>query len=94
MIRIAFQGEPGAFSQEAIFQTLGVDTPTLPCHTLADLFRAVTEGRADLGMLPIENSTAGSINQSYDLLLEYDVRCNADCVDRRSLCGRIARTVA
>lgn len=82
MTRIAFQGEPGAFSQEAIFQTFGADTPTLPCPTFADLFRAVTDGRADLGMLPIENSTAGSINQSYDLLLEYPVTITREVILR------------
>ncbi len=82
MTRIAFQGEPGAFSQQAIFETFGVTTPTLPCPSFADLFRAVVEGRADLGMLPIENSTAGSINQSYDLLLEYDVTITREVILR------------
>jgi prephenate dehydratase len=82
MTRIAFQGEPGAFSQETIFETFGVDTPTLPCHSFPDLFRAVAEGRADLGMAPIENSTAGSINQSYDLLLDYDLKITREAVLR------------
>jgi prephenate dehydratase len=72
MTMIAFQGEPGAYSQEAVFQAFGADAATLACNTFEDIFRALKERRADLGMLPIENSTAGSINQSYDLLLDYD----------------------
>ncbi len=82
MTRIAFQGEPGAFSQETIFQTFGADTATLPCHAFADLFRAVADGSADLGMVPIENSTAGSINQSYDLLLDYDLKITREAILR------------
>lgn len=71
--KIAFQGEDGAFSQEAIFQTFGTETPTVACRAFGDIFRAVREGSADLGMVPIENSTAGAINQGYDLLLDYDL---------------------
>jgi prephenate dehydratase len=82
MMRIAFQGEPGAFSQETIFQTFGAKTPTLPCHAFADLFHAVADGNADLGMVPIENSTAGSINQSYDLLLDYDLKITREAILR------------
>ena len=82
MTRIAFQGDPGAFSQEAIFETFGADTPTLPYRTFPDLFRAVADGSADLGMVPIENSTAGSINQSYDLLLDCDLKITREAVLR------------
>ncbi len=72
-VRIAFQGEDGAYSQEAIYETFGGETETLACAAFQEIFRAVQAGRADLGMLPIENSTAGAINQSYDLLLDYDL---------------------
>lgn len=82
MTRVAFQGEPGAFSQEAIFQTFGATTPTLPCHSFDELFRAVAEDRAALGMVPIENSTAGSINQSYDLLLDFDLTITREVILR------------
>jgi prephenate dehydratase len=81
-MRIAYQGEPGAFSQEAIFRTFSATTPTLPCRTFPDLFRAVAEGAADAGMAPIENSTAGSINQSYDLLLDYDLTITREAILR------------
>ncbi len=73
MAIIAFQGEAGAFSQEAILETFGAETGTLACRSFEEIFRAVLDRRVNLGMLPIENSTAGAINQSYDLLLDYDL---------------------
>lgn len=82
MTTIAFQGEAGAYSQEAIFENFGKETQTLPCENFVGLFRAVTSGRAELGMLPIENSTAGAINQSYDLLLDYDLKITREVVFR------------
>jgi prephenate dehydratase len=82
MTTIAFQGENGAYSQEAIFETYGADTATLACPSFVDVFRAVESGQADLGMLPIENSTAGAINQSYDLLLDYDLKITREVIFR------------
>ena len=74
MENVAYQGEPGAYSQEAIFQHLGAHCNTLACPGFGDIFTAVEEGRATLGLLPVENSQAGSINQAYDLLLDHDLR--------------------
>ncbi|MCS7221566.1 MAG: prephenate dehydratase [Anaerolineae bacterium] len=71
---VAFQGEHGAYSEEAIRQKLGAEVKTLPCRTFEELFAAVESGRADLAALPVENSVAGSINRSYDLLLERDLK--------------------
>lgn len=82
MTRTAFKGENGAYSQEAIFETFGADTQTLACPTFAEIFRAVEAGHADWGMLPIENSTAGAINQSYDLLLDYDLKIAREVIFR------------
>ncbi len=74
MTIVAFQGERGAFSEEAIYQHFGPDVDTLPCRTFEDIFFAVEEGRADYGVLPVENAVAGSINKAYDLLLSHDLR--------------------
>jgi prephenate dehydratase len=74
MTRVAFQGERGAYSEEAIYQFFGPDVQTLPCETFEGIFEAVESRGADYGALPVENSTAGSINQAYDLLLEHDLR--------------------
>jgi prephenate dehydratase len=71
---VAFQGEPGAYSQEAIFQHFGQQVETLACPSFEDIFVAVESGRAAYGLLPIENSQAGSITQAYDLLLDHDLR--------------------
>lgn len=86
MTIVAFQGENGAYSQEAIYQFFGKDTPTLPCRTLQDIFEAVESGQAKYGMLPVENSTAGSINQAYDLLLDYDLKIWHEVVLRVKHC--------
>ncbi len=70
---IVFQGEHGAYSEEAIRQHFGPTVDTRPCHTFEEIFAAVEEGQAQLGVVPVENSMAGSINKTYDLLLERDL---------------------
>jgi prephenate dehydratase len=74
MTRIAFQGEPGAYSEEAIHQFFGTEVDTQPCPSFEGIFEAVESRVADYGVLPVENSTAGSINRAYDLLLDHDLR--------------------
>lgn len=71
-MKVAFQGEPGAYSEEAIFGYLGT-VETQPCETFEDVFVAVTSGESELGLIPIENSLAGSIHQNYDLLLRHNL---------------------
>jgi prephenate dehydratase len=74
MTRVAFQGERGAYSEEAIHEFFGEAVETQPCQAFEGIFEAVESGTAQYGMLPVENSTAGSINQAYDLLLDHDLR--------------------
>ncbi len=69
---VAFQGEPGAFSEEAVERYLGRQE-TLPCDWFDVVFDAVTSGKAEAGLIPIENSLAGSIHQNYDLLLQHQL---------------------
>ncbi len=78
MTTVAFQGEHGAYSEEAIRQHFGAEVQTLPCRTFEEIFIAVEEGRADFGVLPVENAVAGSINKAYDLLLEHDLRVSGE----------------
>lgn len=68
-MKVAFQGVPGAYSELASKQLFGLRAKTLPCASFEDVFDAVASGKAERGMLPIENSLAGSIHQNYDLLL-------------------------
>jgi len=79
---VAFQGERGAYSEEAAYQHFGPEVETLPCKSFKDVFDAVESGTAKYGMLPMENSQAGSINKSYDLLMEYDLRVHGETVLR------------
>lgn len=65
--RIAFQGEPGAYSHQACRDTYP-DMDTLPCRTFEDAIEAVRSGEADLAMLPVENSTFGRVADIHHLL--------------------------
>lgn len=71
-MHIAYQGEPGAFS-EAASKQVSASAELLPCKTFEDVFAAVDSGRVDYGVLPIENSIGGSIHRNFDLLLEHQL---------------------
>jgi len=70
---VAYQGVPGANSEAATYGYFGADVEPLPCPTFAALFAAVREGRAAYGVVPIENSLAGSVIENYDLLAKEEV---------------------
>ncbi len=70
MTTVAFQGEHGAFSEDAVITFFGT-AQTQPYPSFADVFEAVLKCDADYGVVPVENSQAGSINETYDLLLQY-----------------------
>ena len=72
-MRVAFQGEPGAFSEAAAVQLLGEGITPVPRTTFDSLFRAVAEGAADAILAPVENSLAGSVVRVYDLLVQSDL---------------------
>jgi prephenate dehydratase len=69
---VAFQGEPGAFSQQAIRQFLGERARILPCQRFDQVFRALESGRAMAACVPMENTLHGSVHENYDHLLHFD----------------------
>jgi prephenate dehydratase len=79
-ISVAFQGVAGANSEAAIRQHYGAEVTTLPVDTFDDIFRAVESNTATYGMLPVENSSAGSVARSYELLMDYDLRIQAEVI--------------
>ena len=68
--RVAYQGEHGAYSEEAALAIFGEAEP-VPCPTLTVAFGTLASGGAEFAVVPVENSQAGSINETYDLLLTH-----------------------
>jgi prephenate dehydratase len=81
-MRVAFQGEPGAFSEAAAVQLLGEKITTVPRPTFDATFRAISEGAADALLVPVENSLAGSVVRVFDLLLESNLVIVAETILR------------
>ncbi|MHA2428900.1 MAG: prephenate dehydratase domain-containing protein, partial [Candidatus Hermodarchaeia archaeon] len=64
--KISFQGEPGAYSELAAFEHFGPNISTIPCESFERAFEAVSADACEYGLLPFENSLAGSIHRNYD----------------------------
>ncbi|HWB87046.1 MAG TPA: prephenate dehydratase [Bryobacteraceae bacterium] len=71
--RIAFQGERGAFSEEATRKLVGPSAQVLPCTRFEDVFRSLKTGRATGAVIPIENTLAGSVHENYDHLQHFEL---------------------
>jgi prephenate dehydratase len=78
--RVAFQGEPGAFSEAAAYQLLGDSITTVPRPTFDAAFAAIKDGAADGLLVPVENSLAGSVVRVFDLLLESSLQIVAETI--------------
>lgn len=70
-LRIAFSGESGAYADQAIIRAFGEDSERMAVSSFKSVFDAVLEGKARFGMVPIENSLAGSVYENYDLFIRY-----------------------
>jgi prephenate dehydratase len=84
-IPVGFQGEAGAYSQRAV-KRLFTDATSVPFHSVHRVFEAVEIGTVAFGVVPLENSHAGSINESYDLLVRHGVSIVAETIVRISHC--------
>ena len=71
MKKIAFQGRRGAYSESAAYHLFGNDIEVVPMDTFEQIFQGIETGVVDGGAIPIENSTAGSIYDNYDLLYKW-----------------------
>ena len=76
----AYQGTRGANSEDACIDLLSPAAKLLPCDTLEDVFNAVSRGESQYGVVPVENTLAGSIIGSYDLLFEHDLKIVGETV--------------
>lgn len=77
-MKIAFQGELGAFSQQAIRQLFGPRAEPVPYQRFDQVFAALRGKKVDAAVLPIENTLHGSVHENYDLLLRYDFEITAE----------------
>jgi prephenate dehydratase len=82
---IVFAGEPGAFAEDAVLAAFG-DVARTSVASFRAVFRAVTDGEADAGVVPIENVINGTVRENYDLLVEYDVVIRGEIVVPVRLC--------
>jgi prephenate dehydratase len=80
--RVAFQGEPGAYSEMAAFHFFPT-AALLPAKSFQNVFESLESGKVDFAVVPIENSIEGSVNETYDLLL----------VTNMTLCGEIYQKI-
>ena len=77
-MKVAFQGEIGAYSESAVYSFFGPSAEVKPCKNLSEVFESVKKGETPYGVVPIENSIEGSVNQTYDLFLEYDLKVRGE----------------
>lgn len=77
---IAFQGVHGAYSEQAIRQHFSADIEVYPCPTLSDLFEAIRTRQVLYALLPVENALAGAVSQAYELLMDSDLRIQAEVI--------------
>lgn len=71
-MRVAYQGEPGAYSEQAVFDYFG-EVEAVPCASFNAVFDSVADGECDAGMIPVENSITGKIQPTHDLLSRSDL---------------------
>ena len=75
---VAFQGVHGAYSEQALRQHFADKVDVCPCPTLTELFEAIQSQAVQYAILPVENALAGAVNQAYELLMDSDLRIQAE----------------
>lgn len=85
-MKVAFQGEKGAYSESAVYKFFGESVTVLPCRELSETFESVVKQEAKYGVVPIENSIEGSVNQTYDLFLKYNLNVRGEVIVKIEHC--------
>jgi chorismate mutase/prephenate dehydratase len=85
-VKVAFQGEKGAYSESAVYTFFGGSADVKPCREFKDVFESVEKQKTKFGVVPIENSLEGNVNQTYDLFLKYDLKVYGEAIIRVSHC--------
>jgi len=78
-MKVAFQGELGAYSEDAVLACFE-GAESLPCDSFGEVFAAVASGNVDFGVIPIENSIAGSVHDNYDLFYRHQLYITGECI--------------
>ncbi len=86
MTNVAFQGEPGAYSESAVYQFFGSKAQVKPCKDFRDVFESVKRQDVEAGVVPVENSLEGSVNQNYDLFFSYDLKVCGEVIVKVEHC--------
>ena len=85
-MKVAFQGERGAYSESAVYTFFGDETEVKPCRDLTEVFESVNKQEVPVGVVPVENSLEGSVNQTYDLFLTHNLKVSGEIIIRISHC--------
>jgi chorismate mutase/prephenate dehydratase len=85
-VKVAFQGERGAYSESAVYAFFGAAVEVKPCRDLSEAFDSVAKRESQYGVVPVENSLEGSVNQTYDLFLTHDLKVCGEIIIRISHC--------
>jgi len=85
-VKVAYQGEPGAYSESAVYYYFGSSAQPVPCRNFSDVFRNVELNKTEFGIVPIENSIEGSVNAVYDLFLKYDPKVCGEIILKITHC--------
>jgi chorismate mutase/prephenate dehydratase len=86
IVKVAFQGERGAYSESAVYTFFGDETEVKPCRDLTEVFESVDKQEVPVGVIPVENSLEGSVNQTYDLFLTHNLKVSGEVIIRISHC--------
>lgn len=86
MTMIAFQGEKGAYSEEALYRYFDKEAQSVPCKSFSEVFQMLEDNKVDCAIVPVENCIQGSVVEVYDLLLKHDLKITGEIFHRIKHC--------